>query len=279
MDRVAIADFLRRHRHALQPDDVGLPLRRRRRTAGLRREEVAALANISTDFYARLEQGRGARPSEQTVDAIALALRLTHDERDHLCRLAGHKAPPHTGRSDVLSAGMVRLLDHLDAPAQIISDLGVTLRQNALARAISGVQTRRTGLARSMMYRWFIGSEERRRVPAEDHTVHSRRYVAHLRAVHSRSAVPGEASTLVDELYGRSREFAQLWDQHEVALIMNWQKRLCHPAVGQIAVDSEVLALQNRTEVLLVFTAAPDSDDAERLAFLSAFVRKKGPTR
>jgi len=80
---------------------------------------------------------------------------------------------------------MVRLLDHLDAPAQIISDLGVTLRQNALARAISGVQTRRTGLARSMMYRWFIGSEERRRVPTEDHDLHSRRYVAHLRAIHS----------------------------------------------------------------------------------------------
>ena len=83
----------------------------------------------------------------------------------------------------------------------------------------------------------------------------------------------------MDELYACSREFAQLWDQHEVALIMNWEKRLCHPAVGQIAVDREVLALQTRIEVLLVFTAAPDSDDAERLAFLSAFVGKKGPTR
>ena len=109
--------------------------------------------------------------------------------------------------------------------------------------------------------------------------MHSRRYVAHLRAIHSRSAAPGEARTLVDELYGRSREFAQLWDQHEVAFIMNWQKRLCHPAAGQISFDSEVLSLQNRTDVLLVFTAAPDSDDAERLAFLSAFVSKKGPTR
>src|SRR5207244_13140501 len=127
MDRVAIADFLRRHRHALQPDDVGLPLRRRRRTAGLRREEVAALANISTDFYARLEQGRGARPSEQTVDAIALALRLTHDERDHLFWLAGHKAPPRTGRSDVLSAGIVRLVDHLAAQAPFISVFSFTL--------------------------------------------------------------------------------------------------------------------------------------------------------
>src|SRR3989442_15106602 len=142
-----------------------------------------------------------------------------------------------------------------------------------------GGKPRRTGLERSMIYRWFIGSEERRRVPTEDHTVHSRRYVAHLRAIHSRSAASGEARMLVDELYGRSREFAQLWDQHEVALLMNWEKRLCHPAVGQIAFDSEVLALQNRTEVLLVFTAAPDSDDAERLAFLSAFARKNGPTR
>ena len=140
-------------------------------------------------------------------------------------------------------------------------------------------ETGRTGLERSMMYRWFIGSEEGRRVPTEDHDVHSRRYVAHLRAIHSRSAAHGEVRTLVDELYGRSREFAQLWDQHEVALIMNWQKRICHPAVGQISFDSEVLSLQNRTEVLLIFTPAPDSDDAERLAFLSAFVSRKGGTR
>src|SRR5437867_10997618 len=117
MDRVAIADFLRRHRHALQPDDVGLPLRRRRRTAGLRREEVAGLANISTGFYARLEQGRGARPSQQTVDAIALALRPTHDERDHPFRLARHRAPPRPGASHVLSPGLVPLLDRLRAPA------------------------------------------------------------------------------------------------------------------------------------------------------------------
>src|SRR5438445_13832808 len=115
MDRLAIADFLRRHRHALQPDDVGLPLRRRRRTAGLRREEIAALANISTDFYARLEQRRGARPSERTVDAIARALRLTSDERDYFLRLAGHRPPLPIYRSDVPSPGLLRILEHLDA--------------------------------------------------------------------------------------------------------------------------------------------------------------------
>ena len=135
------------------------------------------------------------------------------------------------------------------------------------------------GLERSMMYRWFVGSEERRRIPADDHDLHSRRYVAHLRAVHSRSSADWEARTLVDELYRRSREFAQLWDQHEVALITNWPKRFRHPAVGVISFDSEALSFQNPAEVLLVFTAAPDSDDAERLAYLSALVSKNGPTR
>jgi hypothetical protein len=121
--------------------------------------------------------------------------------------------------------------------------------------------------------------EERRRIPAEDHDLHSRRYVAHLRATHRRSNDDWEARTLVDELCRRSREFAQLWDQHEVAPIVNWPKRVRHPKVGVISFESEALSFQNPAEVLLVFTAAPDSDDAERLAFLSASVSKHGPTR
>ena len=103
IDRVGLAAFLRRRREALQPEDVGLDKGRRRRTSGLRREEVAALAHMSTDFYARLEQRRGSRPSEQTVKAIAHALRLTQDERDHLFQLAGHTAPPRSHRSSLSS--------------------------------------------------------------------------------------------------------------------------------------------------------------------------------
>jgi transcriptional regulator with XRE-family HTH domain len=245
----------------------------------LRREEVALLANISTDFYARLEQRRGARPSEQTVDGMARALRLTHDERDHLFRLAGHKAPPRIYRSEVPSPGLVRVLEHLDAPAQIVSDLGVTLRQNRLAQAIRGVQTGRTGLERSMIYRWFTSAEERRRIPVEDHEALSRRFAAHVRAIHSRSTEDWEARTLVDELYRRSREFADLWDQHEVALIVNAPKRVRHPAAGVISLDAQVLTLHYQTEVLIVFSTAPDSEDAERLAFLASVVSKGGPLR
>src|SRR5438045_5350550 len=106
MDRAALADFLRRRREALRPGDVGLPAEARRRTAGLRREEVAALAAMSTDYYTRLEQQRGPQPSEQMLAALARALRLTGDERDYLFRVAGHNAPApvaaaaHVARSE-----------------------------------------------------------------------------------------------------------------------------------------------------------------------------------
>jgi transcriptional regulator with XRE-family HTH domain len=272
MDPVGIADFLRRHREALQPGDIGMERGRRRRAAGLRREEVAALATISTDFYARMEQRRASRPSVQTVAALAQALRLTPDERDHLFRLAGHQAPPRGYRSDHPSQSLVRVLDRLDAPAQIVSDLGVTLQQNRLAQALRGVHTDRTGLERSMIYRWFTDRAERRPIPAEDHEVLSRSYTAHLRAVHSRKEDDWEVRELVDALHRRSGDFAELWDRHEVALITSQMKRICHPAVGLITMECQILASQNQMEYLVVYTAAAGSEDADRISFLSDVV-------
>ncbi len=198
MDRDGLADFLRRRREDLQPDDVGLGPTRRRRTPGLRREEVAALAYISTDFYTRLEQGRGSRPSEQTVGAIARALRLTLDERDHLLRLAGHEPPPRGRRSDHVSPALMRVLDKLDTPAQVVTDLGVTLRQNPLAAALLGIQTEYSGLRRSTFYRWFTDPDERRRFPDADHV--SRSYVSTLRDVIARDPHDHEAQDLVTAL-------------------------------------------------------------------------------
>src|SRR6185436_16037869 len=113
MDRAQLADFLRRRREALQPEDVGLSRGPRRRTAGLRREEVAALCDMSVDYYSRLEQQRGPQPSEQMIAAIARGLRLTLDERDYLFRLAGHTAPARAQRTDHVSPGMLRILDRL----------------------------------------------------------------------------------------------------------------------------------------------------------------------
>lgn len=269
MDRDGLADFLRRRRAALQPDDVGLHAGARRRTGGLRREEVAGLAHMSTDFYARLEQRRGSRPSEQTTAALARALRLTQDERDHLFALAGHTAPPRAFRTDHPSPGLLRVLERLDTPAQIVSDLGVTLVQNRLAEALAGVQTDYTGLRRSMIYRWFTEPEQREIHPREDHTQHSRIHVASLRAVHGRSADDTEARELVARLLEESEEFGALWERHEVASRAGTMKRFLHPMVGPLTLDCQVLTAENATERLIVFTASPGSEDADRLALLS----------
>lgn len=268
MDRDGLADFLRHRRQALQPEDVGLGPGRRRRTPGLRREEVAALAHMSTDFYTRLEQRRGSRPSTQTIGALARALRLTLDERDHLLQLAGHTAPPRTRRSDHVGPALLRVLDGLDTPAQVVSDLGVTLEQNPLAEALLGAQTTQSGLARSMIYRWFTDPEERRRYPVEDHELHSREYAARLRGVQSRDLGDPDARELIGALLQHSPEFTQLWEEHEVALPAEAHKRIAHPTIGLIELDCLILTADNQTEKLVIFTATPGSEDAERLALL-----------
>lgn len=269
MNRNELADFLRRRREALRPGDVGLSAGARRRTRGLRREEVAGLAHISTDFYARLEQRRGSRPSEQTSAALSRALRLTRDERDHLYALAGHTAPPRTLRTDHASPGLQRVLDQLDAPAQIVSDLGVILSQNLLAEALVGVQTRHTGLRSSVVYRWFTDPAERRVHPEEDHPLHSRCLISSLRAAHGHASDDPEARELVDRLLRESDEFAALWERHEVASRAGTLKRFVHPLVGILTLECQVLTAENLTEKLLVFTASPGSEDDDRLARLS----------
>jgi transcriptional regulator with XRE-family HTH domain len=269
MDRDGLADFLRRRREALQPGDVGLRAGTRRRTRGLRREEVAGLAHMSSDFYARLEQRRGSRPSEQTTIALARALRLTQDERDHLFALAGHTAPPRAFRTDHPSPGLLRVLDRLDTPAQIVSDLGVTLSQNALAEALVGVQTHYTGMRRSLIYRWFTEPAQRELHPEDEHPMHSRIHVASLRAVHGRASEDPEARELVDRLLADSDEFAALWERHEVASRAGTIKRFVHPLIGPLTLDCQILTSENLTERLVVFTASPGSEDADRLALLS----------
>src|SRR6201996_6942528 len=146
MDLNQLADFLRPRREALQPEDVGLPRGQRRRTGGLRREEVAALCGMSADYYSRIEQQRGPQPSEQMLAAIARGLHLSLDERDHLFRLGGHAAPERVLRNDHLSPGMMRIVDRLsDTPAIVVNRYGETLLQTPMGLALLGDETRLTG--------------------------------------------------------------------------------------------------------------------------------------
>lgn len=271
MDRAALADFLTRRRRGLQPPDVGLPVGPRRRTAGLRREEVAALATMSTDYYTRLEQQRGPQPSTQMLGSLARALRLSPDERDYLYRVAGHHIPDRAAVGDYVAPALLRVLDRLtDTPAMVISSLGEVLVQNGPARALFGDSSTYTGWERSEIYRWFVlPDRERRRYPEADHARHGRAYVASLRAAYGSMGQRSRAGELVAELQRLSPEFGELWQRHEVARRFEDHKVIVHPEVGAIELDCQALLTEDQSQALLVLTAAPRSADEEKLRLLA----------
>ncbi|WP_251858259.1 helix-turn-helix transcriptional regulator [Herbiconiux sp. L3-i23] len=270
MDREQLADFLRRRREALQPEDVGLGRGARRRTAGLRREEVAALSDMSVDYYSRLEQQRGPQPSEQMLSAISRGLRLSLEERDHLFRLAGQNAPARGPRSDHVSPGLMRILDRLaDTPAQVMNDLGETLIQTAAARALFGDETRHEGFRRSVGYRWFVDPDARAAYPVEDQAALSRGFTAGLRSIAAQHGRGSRAAAMAEDLLERSPEFAELWAAHEINAVHAREKRVMHPEVGVIEVQCQVLLDEEQGHSLLVFTATPGTESYEKLQLLS----------
>ncbi|MFD7450549.1 helix-turn-helix transcriptional regulator [Kitasatospora sp. NPDC059827] len=267
VDRVALADFLSRSRARLAPADVGLPSGSRRRTPGLRREEVALLAGLSVDYYARLEQGRGPQPSPQLLVALGRALRLGEDERDHLFHLAGHVPPRRHGVLAHVRPGLLLILDRLhDVPAQVVSDVGDVLAQNAMAAAVFG-DAGGSG-RRNLLLRWFTDPASRALFPPEDHEALARAHAAGLRAAHA--ARPGDrrVAGLLAELLATGEEFAGYWERHEVALRRSGVKRVCHPVVGELVLECEVLAAGGEDQLLLVHTAAVGSESASRLELL-----------
>lgn len=270
MDRAQLADFLRRRRAALQPEDVGLRRGSRRRTSGLRREEVAALCDMSVDYYSRLEQSRGPQPSEQMLAAIARGLRLTLDERDHLFRLGGHTAPTRALRSEHVSPGLMRVLDRLaDTPAQVMTELGETLAQTPAARALFGDETRFDGYMRSVGYRWFVDPRARDVYPADDHPLHSRAFTADIRTAYAKFGARSRAGAMVEALLAESPEFAAFWEEHEVRGTHSREKRLQHPEVGVMQMQCQVLIDPEQGQTLLVLTATPGTESYERLQLLS----------
>ncbi|MFI1989916.1 helix-turn-helix transcriptional regulator [Actinoplanes sp. NPDC020271] len=270
MDREQLAHFLRTRREALQPEDVGLPRGPRRRTGGLRREEVAALAGMSADYYGRIEQQRGPLPSDQMLASLARALHLSLEERDHLFRLAGHPTPRRSLRDDHISPGMMRILDRLgDTPAMIMSRFGETLRQTPMALALFGDETRHTGLARSTVYRWFTDPSSRAVYPERDHPTHARYFTANLRRAYTADP-KGRAGEIVSALLAVSPEFARIWGEHQVGLTHVDRKTLVHPQLGELELWCQNLYDPEQEQALLVFTAAPGSESYEKLQLLAA---------
>jgi transcriptional regulator with XRE-family HTH domain len=271
MDKQELGAFLRSRRERLRPQDVGLPSGSRRRTPGLRREEVAVLAHISTEYYARLEQGRAPRPSSEVLAGIAGALRLTDAESDHLHVLAG-TAPSRTGlhRRDVRPS-ILALLERLPQTAAfVISAAFEVLAWNDLAAALMEDFAQLAPRDRNLARRAFLRS------PRTDATLYGvsdtaefqRHVVMELRATLARYPTDPAVTNLVDELRTASPEFARLWDRHDVHAAPMLTKTFRHPVVGEITVDCDALTLTDRDQHLVLYSAPAESHSGEALAFL-----------
>jgi transcriptional regulator with XRE-family HTH domain len=235
--------FLRSRRDRVQPSDVGLSPGPRRRVPGLRRDEVALVAGASVEYYIELERGAGSQPSDLMLAALARALRLDKDERDHLYRLANRPIPPQGGQASHVHPGMLDLLTRLEAtPAMVITDL----------------------------YRWFTDTATRDIYPDEDHAAQSRSYVADLRAaIGRRDPSDADATQLLGDLLRLSPEFSELWADHDVAVRRDERKRILHPTVGLLDLNCLNLFSEDGRQRLLWFAPRPATDTADRLALLT----------
>jgi transcriptional regulator with XRE-family HTH domain len=270
VDLGELGGFLKSRRDRIRPADVGLPAGPRRRVPGLRRDEVAQLAGASVDYYIEVERGR-AQPSEQMLAAIARALRLSRDERDHVFHLAGRVVPAAGSGVAHVHPGMLDLLDRLvGTPARVITDLHVVLVQNRLAEALLGPVAPGGGTASSFVYRWFTDPAARELYPVEDHARHAENFVADLRAaVARRGGRDEESAAMVADLLRRSAEFAELWGRHDVAVRRLDTKRIVHPVLGVIDVNCLNLLAEDASQRLLWFSPVPGTDAVEKLELLS----------
>ncbi|MEU5864051.1 helix-turn-helix transcriptional regulator [Nonomuraea sp. NPDC047529] len=260
MNRDELAAFLRSRRARVTPSDVGLPGGDRRRTPGLRRQEVAQLAGMSIDYYIRLEQGRGPHPSRQVLGALCRALMLDQDERAHLFRLAGRLLEAPRIREDV-PAGILHLLAFLeDVPAYVL-DARYDLRAwNPLAAMLMGDLDSLPPDRRNVI-RWvFMSPGIAEHLSDEEKGRFARASVADLRVAAGRYPDDRALQALVAEMLALSPEFAELWAGHEVEVRREQRKQVTHPLVGTIDAICQVLPWPDRDDLRLVlYTTEPGS--------------------
>ncbi len=264
-----LGSLLRTWRDQVSPSAVGLPAGRHRRAPGLRREELAALAGLSVDYLTRLEQGRAEHPSAQVVAALARALRLTPDEREHLYRVAGQAVPGAGQVPTFLTPGIQRLLDRLvDLPVSVHDAAWNLLAWNPPWAALLGDPSVHSGRDRNLVWRVFTNSPQRMVRTEQSRTEFEHGMVADLRLAAGRYPQDQELRSMVADLERLSPRFARLWAARHVAVRTTERKTIDHPSLGLITLDCDVLTVPGSDLRIVAYTAQPGTSDAERLALL-----------
>ncbi|CAL9333209.1 helix-turn-helix domain-containing protein [Streptomyces sp. enrichment culture] len=272
----ALGGFLRARRARLRPDDLGIPFSGRRRVPGLRREEVAALAGVSTDYYTRLEQGRERHPSPQTLDAVARALRLDDAAVAHLHRVAGppaRRTRRAAQRAERVSPHLRRLLDGWnDTPAFVLGAALDFLARNRLANALFSGFTHSDNLLRMTFLDPAARGFHRDWDRAAESAVAALRQAAGVDPDH-----PGLGS-LVGELSVKSAGFRTLWALHDVRGKTHEAKLLHHAEVGDLELHYESFTVNSApTQQLVVYQAEPGSPSADALTLLGSLDAEPAP--
>ncbi|GAA2616790.1 transcriptional regulator [Paractinoplanes durhamensis] len=268
-----LGDFLRARRSRLRPGDVGLEPGGRRKVAGLRREELALLAGLSTDYYQRMEQGREVRPSDDVLDALAGALGLDDEERRHLftlARAARRPMPAPAGHEpERVPDSTRRLLQVMGTPAVVLGKHLDLLAWNPMAEALLGDPADYPPDRLNMLLLMFEPSmtDDGRCADWEQQALD---YIGMMRTAVATDPTHPRATAIVGELSIRSAEFRRLWSRHDVRERVSGTKTFRIPEVGDIVLDWDTYPLPgNPGPVMLAFTAEPGTPDADRLQLLA----------
>ena len=274
--RTELGDFLQARRSELSPAEVGLPgTGHRRRVPGLRREEVAALASISTDFYTRIEQGR-RRASKEVLSALARVLRLSADERDYVFELSGREQRPGRPAPQQAQPQLRRLLDDLiTTPAVVLGRRTDILAWNPMAAALFTDFGRLPEQQRNFVRLVFCDDGVRGLYPHWEYA--ARNGVAQLRREAAQDPDVPDLAALVDELSQRDKDFRRWWTAHQVAVRGAGTNQVRHPVVGELTLDwAALVCTADPNQQLFTWTAQPGTPSHDALRDLAARVNAGG---
>lgn len=272
------ADVLRSWRDRVRPEEVGLPAGAGRRTPGLRREELAALAGVSVDYVVRLEQGRATNPSPQMLGALATALRLSVAERDHLFRVAGAAPPSRQLVPRHVPPGVQRIVDRLgDVPIAVFTATHDIVLWNDLWAALNGDPSRWTGVEGNLVWRHFVHGHDGVSWDDTHQEDFSSDLVADLRAASGRYPADRDLAALVARLRRESPEFERRWETGRIAEHRT-SRKVVSSRVGPVEIDCDVLTVPGSDLRIVVYTATPGSPDAAALDLLRVTGLQELPT-